>query len=127
MRRRQGGEVLGLGSPASEEPGGVGRPRGGAAAPVLPRPGGRSCQKGCGRRQAGCSEMRGWGAWVEGTGGWDQGGPGWRREQAERKPGQGQRGKRQGADEIQEVDEGEAGPPAGSGGGGGGKKRLAGS
>lgn len=59
--------------------------------------------------------------------------PGWRREQAEREPGQGQRGKRQGADEIQEeeeVDEDEAGPPAGSGGGGGGggrEKRLAGS
>lgn len=60
--------------------------------------------------------------------------PGWRREQAERKPGQGQRGKRQGADEIQEeeeVHEDEAGPPAGSGGGGGGgggrEKRLAGS
>ena len=59
--------------------------------------------------------------------------PGWRREQAERKPGQGQRGKRQGADEIQEeeeVDEDEAGPPAGSGGRGGGggrEKRLAGS
>lgn len=59
--------------------------------------------------------------------------PGWRCEQAERKPGQGQRGKRQGADEIQEeeeVHEDEAGPPAGSGGGAGGggrEKRLAGS
>lgn len=42
--------------------------------------------------------------------------PGWRREQAERKPGQGQGGKRQGAEiqEEEEVDEDEAGPPAGS-------------
>lgn len=50
--------------------------RGGAAAPLPPGPGGRRCQKGCGRRQAGRSGMRGRGAWVEGAGGWDQGSPG---------------------------------------------------
>lgn len=76
MSRRRGGEALGPGGPASEVPSGVGRARGGAAAPLLPRPGGRSCQEGCRRRQAGCSEMQGWGAWVEGAGGWDQGDPG---------------------------------------------------
>lgn len=76
MRRRRGGKALGQGGPASEGPGGVGGPRGGAVASLLPRPGGRSCQKGCRRRQAGCSEMQGRGAQVEGAGGWDQGGPG---------------------------------------------------
>lgn len=50
--------------------------RGGAAAPLPTRPGGRRCQKGCRRRQAGCSGMRGRGAWVEGAGGWDQDSPG---------------------------------------------------
>lgn len=77
MRRRRGGEAPpGWGSPASEVPGGVGGPRGGAAAPLFSRPGGRSCQKGCRRWRAGCSEMQGRGASVEGAGGGDQGGPG---------------------------------------------------
>lgn len=84
--------------------------------------GGRQGALGCG------AGAPGWRAQEAGT----RTALGWRCEQAERKPGQGQRGKRQGVGEIQEeeVDEDEAGPPAGSGGGGGGggrEKRLAGS
>lgn len=93
--------------------------------------GGAGRGEGGGRQDAWGCRARGPGERARETG--TRVAPGWRREQAERKPGQGQRGKRQGADEIQEeeeVDEDEAGPPAGSGGGGGGggrEKRLAGS
>lgn len=93
--------------------------------------GGAGWDEGGGRQDAWGCRTRGPGERARETG--TRAAPGWRREQAERKPGQGQRGKRQGADEIQEeeeVDEDEAGPPAGSGGGGGGggrEKRLAGS
>lgn len=94
--------------------------------------------EGAGRGAGGGRQEDAWGCRARGPGEraretGTRAAPGWRREQAERKPGQGQRGKRQGADEIQEeeeVDEDEAGPPAGSGGGGGGggrEKRLAGS
>lgn len=132
-RRRRGREALGGAARPQGCPAGLAgaketRPR--PSSPGREAAGARGGAGGSRREALGCggAGAPGWRAREAGAGA----ARGWRREQAERKPGQGQRGKRQGADEIQEeeeVDEDEAGPPAGSGGGGGGgrEKRLAGS
>lgn len=137
----QGGNVRRRPGAGGEDPGaGGGQPHGcpaaavaGLAAPgeVQPCPLSPAREAGGARRGAGGGRQDAVGG---GAGAWEAGsraGLGWRCEQAERSPGQGQTGKRQGADEIQEeeeVDGDEAAPPAGSGGGGGGGEgRLAGS